>query len=90
MENNGIGWRKPLALVGQAVLLGTGPAVGLWLWQTQEINVPVLLALTLLAGTAVFGVVWLSLTRAARRLQAAVDIYAEREIARARRFPAPQ
>jgi hypothetical protein len=51
----------------------------------MEINwlsVEVLLASAILALAATLGFVWLVRARAARRLQAALDIYADREMAR--------
>jgi hypothetical protein len=45
---------------------------------------------TAVALTAILGIVWLSRVRAARRFNAALDAYAEREIERERRRNGPQ
>jgi hypothetical protein len=84
MTNNWNGRRKAGSLVWPAALFGSGGAAGLWLGMAQG-SAQVLPAAAVLAVTAVFGAVWLSRYRAARRLNAAVEIYAERELARARR-----
>jgi hypothetical protein len=86
MENNWIGRRKPTSLVWPATLLG---AVGLCFWLAHGAGVPVLPAAALVS-TVILGAAWLSRARAARRLNAAVDAYAAREIARERRRPAPR
>jgi hypothetical protein len=43
-----------------------------------------------LVWTAILGIVWFSRARAARRVNAALDAYAEREIDRERRRDGPQ
>jgi hypothetical protein len=73
-----------------AALLGVGGAVGLWLWPTQGSAVRALPATAVFALTVVLGVLWQYRTRAARRWSAAVDAYAERELARARHANALQ
>jgi hypothetical protein len=82
MENNWIGRRTPTSLVWPAALLG---AVGLWFWLAHRGSVAVLPGAAALVLTAILGIVWLSRARAARRFNAAVDAYAEREIDRGRR-----
>jgi hypothetical protein len=44
-----------------------------------------LLVAALVSVSVVLGAVWVSRDRAARRLDAALDVYARRELARARR-----
>ena len=56
----------------------------------MEHNLQVLLASGVFASTAVLGIVWLSRARAAKRLNAAVEVYAERESARGRRRHVPK
>jgi hypothetical protein len=87
-ENYSVGGRKAMSLIGPAAFLGFGGASGLWLGLAQG-GVQVALAATVLALTAVLGAVWLVRDRAARRLNAAADAYAEREIARERRLHRP-
>jgi hypothetical protein len=82
MENNWIGRRTPTSLVWPAALLG---AVGLWFWLAHGGSVAVLPGAAALVLAAILGIVWLSRARAARRFNAAVDAYAEREIDRERR-----
>jgi hypothetical protein len=84
MGNNGIG-RRSTDWVWQAVLLGTAAALGIWLWLAWGDGVQVMLAATVLTATAVLAIVWQLRARAANRLQNAVDVFAEREMARARR-----
>jgi hypothetical protein len=80
--NNWIG-RALTSLAWSGAALGVLGAVGLALW---------LAAGAAPAGVAVgslgLGAVWLSRARAARRRNAALDAYAEREIAWARRWKA--
>jgi hypothetical protein len=52
--------------------------------------VPVLMASALLVLAAVGAVAWLFRARAARRWQAALDAYAEQDLARERRWNAPK
>jgi hypothetical protein len=77
---------KPASWAGPVVLLAAAGAAGLWLWQTHGADVPRWPAAGLLA-LAALGVVWLYRIRAARRLFAALDAYAEKEVARAERRP---
>jgi len=84
MTNNGNGRRKYRSLALFAALLGAAAVVGPWLWLAPGVSVPALLGSAVIALTAVFAIVWLFRLRAARRLIAALDAYAEREIARAR------
>jgi hypothetical protein len=67
---------------GPVALLAAG-AAALWFWQALGTSVP----LGLLALTVAVGGIWLYRQRAARRLVAALDTYAEQELARAERRP---
>jgi|SRR5579884_1829841 len=88
MKSNGdtrptwISWAGPIAF-----LLASGVA-GIGLYQTQSAYVPFRPAVGLLALTAALSVVWLSRVRAAYRLFAALDAYAEQELARNAEEPA--
>jgi hypothetical protein len=85
MESNRIGHRAPLSLVGPAAFLAAAGAVGLWLWLGQA-DGPAPLAAAALVVAALLLAVWRRRARAARRWSAAVNAYADREIARARRL----
>jgi hypothetical protein len=87
VKYNGIVRRTPTALVWPVLLLG---AVGLWFWLAHGDGVAVWLGAVGFVLTAVLGIVWLSRARAARRFNAAVDAYAEREIDWERRRNARQ
>jgi hypothetical protein len=87
MKRDEGGRPKPASRAWPVGLLAAAGAAGLWLWQTPGTDVPVWPAVGLLAPTAALGVVWLSRIRAARRLFAALDAYAEKEVARAERQP---
>src|SRR5262249_52384119 len=83
VENNRIVRRTPTALVWPVLFVG---AVGLWFWLAQGSRMAMWLGAAGFVLTAVLGIVWLlSRARAARRFNAAVDAYAEREIYRQRR-----
>ncbi|SRR6266536_81229 len=89
MENNQTG--RPaitfvvwLATFCAAAVVGAGMVGALWFRPVDGRGRQALLAAAALALTAVLGVVWQSRARAARRWEAALDAYAEREIARAR------
>jgi len=84
MEKNEIGHDKPISLIGPTAILGASGAVGLWLWLAQGVSLQVLLAPAVLLLAAALIIVWQSRARAARRLRAVVDAYADREIARSR------
>src|SRR5262245_6175000 len=68
-------------------LLAAAGAVGLWLGQADAVDVLLPAAVALLALAAALGVGWLYRARKARRLLAALDAYAEKEVARAERRP---
>jgi len=78
---------RPNALVWPATLPG---AVGLWVWPLNEHGVVGLLGAFSLVLTAIVGIVWLVHARAARRIRAALNAYAEREIERERLRNRPQ
>ena len=60
-------------------------AVDLWVWLAQGDGVAALPGAAAFIFTAILGISWLSRVRAARRLHAALDAYAERELDRERR-----
>jgi len=76
--------RKAGSLLGPVALLSSSAATGLWLTFARD-GGQMLLSAALLALTASLGTVWLVRARAVRRLNAAVEAYAERELARAQR-----
>ena len=90
MKNNWVGRRPRFSLVGRAVFLGAGGAVGLWLLLAYRDSAHALLAAAAFSVTALLGGLWQSRVRAARRWGAAVDAYAEREISRTRAGNAPK
>ncbi len=73
-----------LATFCTAAVVGAELIGALWFRPVDGRNRQALLAAAALALTAVLGFVWQSRARAARRWNAALDAYAEREIARAR------
>jgi hypothetical protein len=81
MKKTWIGRRTLTSLVGPVTFLG---AVGLWIWLARWDGVAGLLGAAVLILTAILGIVRLFRTRAARRFNAAVDAYVEREIDRER------
>jgi len=70
----------PVTLHGIAVL---------WVWPLNEQGMEVLLGAVALVLTTILGIVWLVHTRTARRIHAALNAYAEREIERERRRNRP-
>ena len=82
MDNTWIGRLATPSLIWLVALLG---AAGLWFWLRPEHSVAEMLGAAGLVLTAILGIVWLSRARAARRFNAALDAYAEREIDRERR-----
>src|SRR5262249_62059163 len=90
METNQTRRQKPgvvvwLAGVCAVAVLGAGVAGGVWLRRAGDGSWQALLPAAVLALAAALGLVWLARVRAARRWNAAVDAYAEREIARSLR-----
>jgi hypothetical protein len=90
MESKRTGRQKPGVVVWLAAFvaiagLGAGVAGELWLRSAEGGSWQALLPAAILALTAVLGIVLLFRARAARRWNAAVDAYAEREIARDQR-----
>jgi hypothetical protein len=85
MTNNETARRMSKSLAWPTALLGAAAVVGLWLWLGSGISVTIRLGSA--AGTLITagGIVWLFRARANRRRNAALDAYAEREIARAQR-----
>ena len=86
MKSNWIG-RTPTSLVWPATAL---VAIGVWLWREQGPGAAVLVGAVALILIALVRFIWLSRVRAARRFQAAVDAYAQREIDRERRAAGSQ
>ena len=84
MQSNEID-RKPLSLVWQAGFLGDGAALGFWIGLGLGGGLSVLVVAAALALAVIVGTVWQFRAQAARRLEALLDAYARREIARVRR-----
>jgi hypothetical protein len=90
MEHDRTGRRHPTSLIrpvayAAVAALAAALAAGVWWGVVDDRAWQAPLAAAGLAFTAVLGLVWLSRTRAVRRLRAAADAFAEREIARERR-----
>jgi hypothetical protein len=90
MENNGTGPRTSVFLIGLpacgfAAALAAGIVVGIQLWPAGGRGWLALPPVMVLALTSVLGIFWLSRDRRTRRWRAALDAYAEQEIARDRR-----
>jgi hypothetical protein len=86
MKGNTVAGSKSFPWPAVALLAAAG-AAGLWLWLTHGAYVPLGLGLGLLAATATVALFWLHRARAARRFRAALDAYAEKELARVERRP---
>jgi hypothetical protein len=87
MKGNAVASARSWVWLPVALLAAAG-AAGLWLWLTHGASVPLRLGLGLLALTAAVALVWIyRARRAARRFWAALDAYAEKEMARAERRP---
>lgn len=84
MNHNSLARRNTVSWVWPAALLAPAGAGGLW-WGLVGGDVPGLLAVSALALLVVLAVAGLLRVRAARRWRAAMNAYAEREIARAPR-----
>jgi hypothetical protein len=82
MKHDLIARRKVVSLIWPVAFLGSGAGAGLWLGFAQG---SALLAAAALTLTVLLGIVWLSRIRAAQRWNAAVEAYAERELARQQR-----
>jgi hypothetical protein len=78
---------KGVSWAGLVGLLAAAAAAGLALWQTHGGDVPPRPEVGLLALAAALVGVWFFRARAARRFFAALDVYAERELARAEPRP---
>jgi hypothetical protein len=83
MTNNVTARRIPSSLGWTSAFFGAGGAAGLWYWLAQGDRLQMALAVAGLALAAVLGIVWQVRARSASRFQAALDAFAEREIARA-------
>ncbi len=84
MKNTRIGRRAPRSWLGPVAFLAAAGAVGLWLWLARG-DGPALLAAEALAIALPLLALWWWRGRAARRWSAAVNAYAEREMAHTRR-----
>jgi hypothetical protein len=83
MENNQSNPLRSITLVLPAALFGAAAVAGLWLWQAQGDQLQALVASGVLGVIALFGIMWQSRARSASRLQAVLDAYVARELARA-------
>ena len=83
MKSNTLARRWWVSLVWPAALRAPVVAAGLW-WRFGHGSLPEVAGVAGLALAAVLGAAWLLRARAARRWRAAMNTYAEREIARAR------
>src|SRR5438552_5591071 len=95
MENNLTGHRKPRFVVWlvafcTALVLGAGIVGGLWLQPVDGRGWPALAAAGVVALMAILGIAWQLRARAARRLEAAMDAFADRQIAWVRQRKAPR
>jgi hypothetical protein len=84
MQNHRIEKQTPLSPAGAYAAAGLAGVVvvGLWLGLAGVLGWQVLLAAAAVALLAALGIVWQARARAASRLQATLDAYAAREIAR--------
>jgi hypothetical protein len=82
MNHNIYGRRRGLVWLG--FLIASAAATGLWLEFTAD-PVQVVIASSLLATSAVLTAVWLAHERSSRRLRAAIEACAAREIAQSQR-----
>jgi hypothetical protein len=78
------GHRKLFRLLRTAVFLGLAGTLGWWIWEREHDPVRGTLLLVALVALTIPWLFWRSRARAARRLHAAWDAYAEREIASTR------
>jgi hypothetical protein len=90
MEKQHTDRRKSAAGVGAvalcvAAVLAAGTYAGLWLSTADDRGWLALLPAAALGLTAVLGLATVARARAARRLRAALDAYAERQVATTRR-----
>jgi hypothetical protein len=90
MENSRTGHRRPTFLIGLAVYgfaaaLAAGIVGGLQVWPSHGRSGLALPPVAVLVLAAVLGIIWQSRARGTRRWRAALDAYAEREMAKERR-----
>jgi hypothetical protein len=81
MKDTTLARRNGFSLAWLAVVVAPAVAAGLW-WALVRGNVPGLLAVSALALLVALGAVWWLRARAARRWNAAMNVYADRELAR--------
>jgi hypothetical protein len=84
MNHPTLGRRVAPSLIGPSLVLALGSAAGVCLSLAAGNGRALLVALAL-ASLAVVGIVWQARALAAWRLRAALDVYAERDIARTKR-----
>jgi hypothetical protein len=82
--------RKSSFWVWLAVPLGSAGGGALWFGVVPGVHLPPLGTGAVLALAAFWGLVWLGRVRAARRLTAAMDAYAEREMEQALQWSRPK
>lgn len=87
MKSNIVAYRKWASWIGLVALLAAGGTAGLWLWQSHGASMPLRLAVGLIVLMTVCGAIWFYRLRSDRRLFAALDAYAEKELDRAERRP---
>ena len=85
MRNNSTYRRTRTSLIKLGALLGAAGAAGIWFWLSRRGGTPGWAAPAILGPAAVLGILYQLRARAARRLRAALDAFAEREMAQARR-----
>jgi Flp pilus assembly protein TadB len=84
MKSNEVVYWKWASWTASVALAAVGTA-GLGLWMVQGASLPLRTVGGLATLTAALCLVWLYRIRAARRLSATLDAYAERELARTQR-----
>ena len=82
MNDNAVTRARSIQWAVLLTLLAIGGLVGLWLWRTHS---GLGIAAGLLMAAAALAAVLVSRVRAARRFAAALDAYADQELARAER-----
>src|SRR5438132_10307009 len=83
MANSSIYRRSRIPLINLGALLVAVGAVGIWFWLLPRVTMPGWVAAAIVGpAAAVLGLLWRLRARAARRWQAALDTYAEREMMR--------
>jgi hypothetical protein len=89
MTDNSIHRGAGTSLITLASVVGVGIA-GIYLWFASTVSSPVWLPPAILGAAALMGLSWQLRIRAARRWQASLDAYAEREMTRIKAPKAPK